>query len=306
MTTPVILCCGEAVLDLVPAPLADGSNGLSPVPGGAAVNTSVALARQNVPSGFLGALSRDTAGDLMAGYMRQEGVDLTLTPRLTEPSTISFARPIPGGTHFDLHDFGSAGQALRRSHLPELSDTTRTLVLGGISLIPDLSGAAFETLAAQAGPRLVWLDLNIRPGLVTDPDSYRARLNRMMSWADVIKVSDEDLDWLGCSSETLRDHHPNAMLLHSRGADGAEIWSGEMHAALPCRTVPVVDTVGAGDILNAGMLAWLYHAGLLHRPLTPDHRQLTEALAAGIEAATFSVSRPGSCSPNREEVSCAP
>ena len=47
-------------MDLVP--LADGSGGLLPVAGGAAVNSAVTLANLDVPVGFFGALSTDAMG----------------------------------------------------------------------------------------------------------------------------------------------------------------------------------------------------------------------------------------------------
>ena len=305
MTDPAILCCGEAVLDLVPAPLADGGAGLRPVPGGAALNTAIALARQGIATGFLGALSTDPAGAELAAALTAEGVDIGLATRPDRPSPIALATPLPDGTRFDLYDTGSAGAVFSAADLPAaLPSGTVALVFGGISLITPPAADAFETLARHAATtdRLIWLDLNIRPGLVRDPEAYRARLRRMVALADVVKVSDEDLAWLGDGAlEALRDAAP--MLLHTRGAAGAVVWRGLEVFVMPAPPVDkLADTVGAGDIFAAGTLAHLARAGHLAKPLTPPEDALRAAVAHGIRAATLSVARPGADAPTWQEI----
>ena len=307
MSGPAILCCGEAVLDLVPAALADGGRGFRPVPGGGALNTAVALARQDVPVGFVGALSTDPAGQRLTDHMGAEGVALGLATQSDRPCPLALAQPVEGGTRFDLYDTGSAGALYAVSDLPDpLPRSVQALVCGGISLIAPPAADAFETLARRAAPdRLILLDLNIRPGLVADAPTYRARLMRLAGLADVVKVSDEDLHWLGPGAlDHLRDTTP--LLLHSKGARGASAYWGDQELTRPAPEAQVIDTVGAGDIFNAGFLAHLFHAGRLARPLPEDPGTLDAALAHGIEAATFSVTRPGADAPRWKETPCAP
>lgn len=307
MSAPAILCCGEAVLDMVPATLADGTAGFRPVAGGAALNTAVALLRQEVPAGFVGALSTDPAGQRLARHMEAEGMTLTLASRSDRPCPLALAQPIEGGTRFDLYDIGTAGALYGPADLPgPLPAGVAALVLGGISLIAPPAADAFETLARrEAAKRLIWLDLNIRPGLVRDAGAYRARLLRMAALADVVKVSDEDLDWLGSGAlEALRADAP--LVLHTRGAEGALAYRQDLTLILPAPQAQVVDTVGAGDIFAAGVLAHLWHAGLLRKPLDLDPPALRAALTHGIRAATDSVTRPGADAPSWKETRCAP
>ncbi|MDF1717501.1 MAG: carbohydrate kinase [Antarcticimicrobium sp.] len=307
MSGPAILCCGEAVLDMVPAALEGGGTGFRPVPGGGALNCAVALARQGVRAGFVGALSSDPAGARLAAHLQAEGVSLTHAARSDRPCPLALAQPVEGGTRFDLYDNDTAGALYALADLPDpLPDSARALVFGGISLIAPPAAAAFEVLARRAAPdRLIWLDLNIRPGLVKDATAYRARLMRMAALADVVKVSDEDLHWLGSGAlDHLRAAAP--LLLHTRGALGAVAMRGAEIVGLPAPRAEVADTVGAGDIFNAGFMAHLAHAGQLSKPLNLPEDALRAALAHGIAMASDSVTRPGADAPKWKETPCAP
>ncbi len=97
---------------------------------------------------------------------------------------------------------------LRRDDLPPPGEEVEALFFGGISLVADPCGAAYEALAErEAGQRVVMVDPNIRPGFIRDEAAYRARIARMIASADIVKLSDEDLHWLegaGDSGELAR------------------------------------------------------------------------------------------------------
>ncbi|WP_372885303.1 carbohydrate kinase [Shimia sp.] len=305
----MILCCGEAVIDMLPATTDEGAAAFRPASGGAAVNVAIALARLGQRAGFFGGLSRDAFGAQLSGAMRREGVDLAHVTPVAAPSTLAFVHPAADTQGFSFYDQNSAGRTLAITALPPL-DGVRALVFGGLSLIHRPGAGTFETLMQMAGPeRLILLDANIRPALIEDQEQgYRQRLTRMMAMADVLKFSDEDLDWL-------RPDPPEQLLLgraslvmHTHGANGATLYSRHGSQHLPTAPQRARDTVGAGDTFCAGVLASLAEQGLLQPAALAraGAAPLTRAVAYGIRAATYSVTRAGANPPTKKELSCGP
>ena len=305
----MILCCGEAVIDMLPTTAPDGAPAFRPVTGGAALNTAIALARLGQPTGFFGGLSQDSFGQTLTDAMQGEGVDLSLAPRFDAPTTLAFIHPGDGTQGFSFHDHESAGRQLSPISLPSL-DGIDTLVFGGISLIHRPAAGAFEALMQMAGPdRLILLDPNIRPALIGDAEEdYRKRLARMIPMADIVKLSDEDLDWLGPLAPQELLSGRASLVLHTHGPDGATLHSRHGASHFPAPKAQVTDTVGAGDTFNAAFLASLAET----IPLTPralglaDADTLRRAARFATRAATLSTTRPGANPPTRKELTCAP
>jgi len=305
----MILCCGEAVIDMLPTTAPDGAPAFRPVTGGAALNTAIALARLGQSTGYFGGLSQDSFGQTLTDAMQGEGVDLSLAPRFDAPTTLAFIHPGDGTQGFSFHDHESAGRQLSPISLPSL-DGIDALVFGGISLIHRPAAGAFEALMQMAGPdRLILLDPNIRPALIGDAeDDYRKRLARMLPMADLLKLSDEDLGWLGPFSPQELLSGRASVILHTQGADGATIHSRHGAIHLPAPKAKVIDTVGAGDTFNAAFMAALSKIGHLSpRALALAPAEiLARAAEFAITAATLSTTRPGASPPLLKEIPCAP
>jgi len=300
----MILCCGEALIDMLPARTADGAAAFVPHPGGAVFNTAIALGRLGTPAGFVCGLSTDLFGARLAQALAASGVDHTLCPRSDRPTTLAFVSLVDGQARYAFYDENTALRALTPADLPALPAGVRALFFGGISLVGEPCGSGFEALSTRAGERVVMLDPNIRPGFVRDESGYRARLARMIARADILKLSDEDLRWLapGASEDeavvALRAAGP-ALVLLTRGGRGAEAHHSGGVLRMPAVPVRVVDTVGAGDTFNAGLLAGLDRAGALTRDAMralPD-TVLHGAMRLAVRAAAITASRPGADPP---------
>lgn len=308
----MILCCGEALIDMIPTPTAVERDGFVPYAGGAVFNTSIALGRLGVQTGMLTGLSDDMFGRQLAEALDASHVDRSHVITSERPTTLAFVRLQDGHATYSFYDENSAGRMLSVDDLPEVSTEVSSLYFGGISLACEPGAGTYAALLEQEGKtRAVMMDPNIRPQFIQDIDTYRNRLDRMLSLVDIVKVSDEDLNWMVPSPlsllekvEVLQEMGPSVVIL-TRGGDGATGYlPNGVEVSVPALRVEMVDTVGAGDTFNAGVLAKLYELGELQKSKLPDlsPEALGEALAHGARVAAVTVSRAGANPPWATEI----
>ncbi|MCX8507378.1 MAG: carbohydrate kinase [Rhodobacteraceae bacterium] len=307
----MILCCGEALIDMLPGCSTSGQNCFVPHPGGAVFNTARALGRLGAPSGFFTAVAADMLGDLLIGALSEAGVDTGLVARVARPCTIAFVTLTDGKASYAFYDEHSAGRMLTVADLPLLPKAISSLFFGGISLVNDPAAAAYETLLhREAGARVIMLDPNIRPAFLDGREAdYRPRIGRMIAQADIVKLSDEDMGWLMGAGDpldqarTLLTQGPKLVFL-TCGAKGAYAMTRQHCRHAPAHPAAVVDTVGAGDTFNAGALCALHEAGKLDKGAleNSDGALLDLALNFATRAASVTVSRAGANPPWRREI----
>jgi fructokinase len=309
----MILCCGEALIDMIPSPtLEGGRDGFVPHSGGAVFNTAIALGRLGVQTGMITGLSTDMFGQQLADALHASHVDTTRVIRSDRPTTLAFVKLTDGHASYSFFDENSAGRMIRPEDLPDLSDEVSALFFGGISLAVEPCADTYAALVEREGTgRAVMMDPNIRPGFIKDVDRYRDRLARMLRLTDIVKVSDEDLNWiypgpdsLQSKLETLRATGPRIVVM-TRGGEGATAYlSDGTDVTVAAERVTAVDTVGAGDTFNAGVLASLSEQGLLTKSgvSAVTTGQMHRALTLAAKSAAITVSRAGANPPWREEI----
>jgi fructokinase len=307
----MILCAGEALIDMLPREVAGGGRGFLPVAGGAVFNTSIALGRLGVPSGLFTGLSDDLFGEVLQAALHESNVDFGLARINDRPTTLAFVTLTNGQARYAFYDENTAGRMLGEDDLPKDLPGVSALFFGGISLAVEPCASSYEALCLrEAGSRAIMLDPNIRPGFIADEPKFRARMERMLGAADIVKVSDEDLDWLAGASPVedqiakILERGP-ALVCLTRGAEGVTAYrTGGDPVNAPARRAEVVDTVGAGDTFNAGVLAGLQEAGALSRDgiRSVSDSALSAALTLGVEAAAVTVSRAGANPPWKSEL----
>ncbi|NRB16427.1 MAG: carbohydrate kinase [Rhodobacteraceae bacterium] len=309
----MLLCCGEALIDMIPTPTLNGAMGFVPHSGGAIFNTAIALGRLGVSTAMLTAMSTDLFGQQLTADLRASNVDTSLLIPCDRPTTLAFVTLVDTHASYSFFDENSAGRMLAAADLPPLPEAVTALYFGGISLACEPGADAYATLLQGAAPRrVVMLDPNIRPGFITAPMAYRKRLARMIAQADIVKVSDEDLGWIYPDAGTVEDKvarllraGPSVVVL-TRGGDGAVgYFASAGRVEVPARRVDVVDTVGAGDTFNAGFLARLSQLGLLEKAALAgiSGETMRDALAYGADVAAITVSRAGANPPWHQEIS---
>lgn len=306
----MILCCGEALIDMLPRDLPDGSTGYVPHAGGAVFNTSIALGRLGAKSGFLCGLSKDLFGDILIEELTKSGVNTELSPRMDRPCTLAFVKLVDGQATYAFYDENTALKALTVEDLPSLPKDVHALFFGGISLVSEPCGTAYETLMKTASAdRVTMVDPNVREGFITDRATTSERYRRMMGMADIVKLSDEDLHWImgpgeiAAQAEEIRNSGARIVLI-TEGAKGVTAYNNSGAIFVEAEKVEVVDTVGAGDTFSAGFLSSLSASGRLTKQginsLTPE--VLRSALARGVRTAAITVSRAGANPPWAREL----
>ena len=306
----MILCCGEALIDMLPRETTEGGTAFVPFAGGSVFNTAIALGRLSVPTGFFSGLSSDFFGEVLRDALARSNVDYSYSAISDRPTTLAFVRLVDGQARYAFYDENTALRMLSESDIPLIDDAIDALLFGCISLISEPCGSVYEALMTrEASKRVMFLDPNIRAGFVTDREKHLARMKRMIALADVVKLSDEDLDWFGekgshdeIAAEWLK-LGPKLIVI-TKGAHGADAYTAKATVRVPGVKVDVVDTVGAGDTVNAGILASLHGQGLLTKEAVAnlDEDQIHAAVALGVRAAAITVSRAGANPPWAHEM----
>jgi fructokinase len=302
----MIVVAGEALVDLV---VTDGA--ILPSPGGGPYNTARALGRLGASVSFLGRLSDDDFGSMLANVLAESGVSLEYTQRGPEPSALAIARRSGDGeVDYSFYLSGTTFAAIADGSLPEFAADVRALHVGSLALALEPSAPALEALVErERHERLVMIDPNVRAGAIAEHDGYRKRFERCCRAAHIVKLSASDAAWLlpglGAEEVVTRLLDLGAeLVVVTLGADGAMAETHGARARAHSQHVDVVDTIGAGDAFGAGLLAALEGRGALAcgglASLTDS--DLEEVLRFASAVAAVTCARPGAETPTRSEV----
>ncbi|WP_137990073.1 carbohydrate kinase family protein [Streptomyces vilmorinianum] len=294
----MIVVAGESLIDLVPDGAAAPLSPLLPRPGGGPYNTAVALGRLGADVAFCSRVSTDAFGEALIDGLRAAGVSDGLVQRGPEPTTLAVASVGPDGSA--RYGFYVEGTADRLFALPErLPDEVRALAFGTCSLALEPGASAYEALLRRESERgaLTLLDPNIRPGLIPDADAYRERFAGWLPYVSLLKLSEEDMGWLGGTPAQWLGHGPSAVVL-TRGAVGLTVFTPSYEVSVAAVRVRVADTIGAGDTVNAALL----HGLADRRPESLDADAWSALLSYAAKAAALTCTRPGAEPPYAEEL----
>jgi fructokinase len=190
---------------------------------------------------------------------------------------------------------------------------TRIFHVGSLGIIDGADAENWEIFFADCQQRglMTSLDPNVRPGLISDPDDYVARIKRMMRHVDIFKLSDEDLEWLYPDRQletALADCRADCdavLFILTLGGAGSRAFLGGMEIQADATAVEhLVDTVGAGDTFMASILSWVIENDLASRDALASINEdsLRAAIRRGSEAAAINCGRSGCNPPWRDEL----
>jgi fructokinase len=306
---PAVVVAGDALIDLTPTTTVRGHLAYEPHPGGSCLNVAVGLGRLGVPTAFLARLSSDAFGQLLRAQLADSGVQPSYFIETDDLTTLAAVHLQGGQPTYSFHAQGAADRGLLPEHLAPLPEQA-ALHLGSIALMLEPVATTLEwLLRREAGRRVVSLDPNVRPGLISDRVAYLDRFEGWLRLVDILKVSEEDLAWLyprRSPDDVVAAWHAAGipLVLVTRGEHGATASTPLGSAGVEAPRVAVVDTVGAGDAFMSGALAHLYERRLLSRDdlRSLDVSSLVELLEAACLVAADTCTRAGAEPPRRREL----
>lgn len=278
---------GELLIDFTPRGVGEqGSPVFEANPGGAPCNVLAALRRLGKSAAFIGKVGDDMFGRWLAETLRQLGIDaggLIMSEEYF--TTLAFVKlDEAGNREFSFSRKNSADVMLRPEEVEEnLVRSGRIFHCGTLSFTHPASRAAvrkgLET-AKQAGV-CISVDPNLREPLWKDLADARAAMRQALGYADVIKISDYELEFLYGekdvvkASRLLLEEFSPKILFSTCGKEGAYLFKGDFVLHHPCFNVKTIDTTGAGDAFCGAALSRLLDAGL-------DFASLDEAACAAL------------------------
>lgn len=305
----MIVVAGEALVDLILHP--DGH--LTANAGGGPFNTARTIGRLGVDVALLGRLSTDRFGGMLAAALAADGVDLRWVSATEAPTTLAVAELDAAGAasyRFHLAETSAPGLTLEET-LAMLRSEPGAIHVGTLGLVVDpMASALAAGIGRTARSTLVMVDPNCRPRVIPDRDAYLARLRSVLSRADVVKVSADDLTYLAPemtpldAARSLLTDGVGVVLL-TDGARAVTVLAGGFAFELPVPATDVVDTVGSGDAFGGAFLARWIERGLGPVDLA-NEAALREAVVLAIDVASVTCQRPGADPPHRAELDWPP
>src|SRR5262245_13032742 len=184
----MIVCCGEALIDMLPRQSGAGESCFAPYVGGAVFNTAVALGRLDIPVGFFTGISTDFFGDMLRDTLVASKVQLDFVKFSERPTTLAFVRLVEGHASYLFYDENTAGRMLVENDVPIVGEAVEAMHFSCISLIPEPCGSTYESLMRREhANRVMMFDPNIRKNFIADKPSHVARMKRMLAMADIVK-----------------------------------------------------------------------------------------------------------------------
>lgn len=262
-----ILCTGEMLIDFTP--VSGMSNTYTANPGGAPANVAVSVARNGIEAGFLGKLGNDDFGKLLVNTLKKDGVEI-LVPELTDEATTTLAfvsLDESGDRSFTFARKPGADMLLRKEDVEAVDFSQWDIVhAGSVSQSgnsPERDSVLYALRKAKENKKLVSFDINYRDKIWSFEDCLKES-EKIFPLTDLLKISEEELLFTGGEDNipAFMKKHDIAVVVLTRGGDGARIFFDGRTQDIASMKAKVVDTTGAGDAYWGGFLSCLLGEGV--------------------------------------------
>src|SRR6202790_3665248 len=307
----MLLSSGDALVDFLPVTSVDGREAIVPVVGGSCFNIAVGMARLGAPAGFVGGISTDLFGRMIADHALTSQVELRYATRSEHQTTLAFVRHVGDEPQYAFYDEATASRnwTHRRGSIPFAEIEANHV---GSTTLANAKGAAqaLAMIEDAGGSTTISFDPNCRPNLVGHKARYVDQMNAFAASPNIVRMSDVDFEFLyGGSDFEARAKSliaaGTSLVVVTRGIKGAQAWHREAGLVeVQAPTIDVVDTIGAGDSFQAALLFALRAIGRIRTgPLAQlDADELRRALSFASTWAAFTCGRAGADPPRQSDV----
>jgi fructokinase len=306
----MILVIGEALIDLIENRYQPGA--FTAIVGGANLNVATALARRNANHTFYARMSNDRFGQIIRAKLDTNNVNYQNSIVTNENSTLAIVSLNEAGVPtYSFYVNGTSDWGWTKDELPTQEQLDKEQInciqFGCLTMAMEPGNLVIEDWARELKNVTISHDINIRAALGFDPNKEKERVERTNKFSNIIKASDEDIEWLYQNKrnvdEVAQEWAQNKIVLITRGADGVSIFRNDERMDVPSRKINVVDTVGAGDTFCANLLGQLQDNNYLGKDLNqiPSEELKNFVYISGI-AASITCERAGCEPPTQEDL----
>ena len=298
-----VVALGELLIDF--APYSTNSAGypvLSANPGGAPGNFLAALSKYGCKTAMIGKVGKDTFGNLLIKTLKDAGIDVSGV--IMDPdvfTTLAFVSlDASGNRDFSFARKPGADTCISSDEIKEalLSDA-KVFHFGTLSLTDEPSASATRRAVelAKTHGLQISVDPNLRKPLWKKEKDAKTAIEWSLHQADIVKISDEEIDWLwGLSPEKgawkLLTEYGVSLVYATLGPKGC--YAATQHQAVTVQSpsgIHVVDTTGAGDIFGGSAMSQYIRCG--KSPAELSEKELQSIVRFACTAASLSTQKHG-------------
>ena len=292
-----IWVCGEVLIDILPT---------ESVVGGGPANTAKALARLGYDVDFIDGISNDVYGVRARRELERDGVSLKLALNSDKPTcTATVTLDSHGSASYEFLIEGTATFDFSETWLPDPERLKPSVLHIGtlVTIVEPAANVLFDWAVKCAEFAPIVFDPNVRSSVVADREKYCQAVEKWVSIASVVKLSDDDISWL-YPNESMDEVAKrwiaggSSLVVVTRGAQGIIGFTEHGSEEVAGAKVSVVDTVGAGDTVGAILVEGI----ITHSVNGLQGHVLNAILHRAAIAAGITVSRAGAQPPRLHEL----
>ena len=263
----MIFVAGENLIDFI----ADEKNNYKPFVGGSTLNTALSLGRLKSKVYFFSRISNDYFGRLIQKKLKESQVNISLIQKTNNQTTLAIVSN-KKNPEFNFYSNETAFRNFKKYSLDKkFIKKIKLSHFSSISLALNPSADTFLKMMKEIkknSQSIISLDPNIRPTIIENKKKYLSKLSNYMKLADIIKMSDEDYNYISKKKYDVQikewmQFFSIKLFVLTRGPKGSILYTRKKKIIKKINKINIIDTVGAGDTFIAGLIFYLNKARML-------------------------------------------